>query len=387
MKKIVYLINSLGNSGGMERVLSTKANWFASQKEYDVTVITQQPVKNNTFFELIKSVKVECLNLESPKSKISEIILGNYKKEYKRRLTKKLFELRPDITISMFGREYDFLYKINDGSKKLIEFHFSKNYLHHLINSIPNLSFRALRLGHVEYMQYKQRKAVKKYDGLILLTEKDRKLWNNKSNTYVIPNPVSFTTEDTSTVQKKQIVAIGRLIAQKGFDRLVKAYSQIAHNFPDWKLIIVGEGQDKDYLKKLVNKFNLTDKIIFKAPSKDIKNILLNSSILAMTSRYEGFGLVLTEAMECGVPCVAFDCECGPSEIIQNAEDGFLVEDGNIHEFANKLKLLMENPLLRQNFGMKAKQNVKRFYVNPIMSKWSQLFNEVNSSKTIKSNE
>jgi glycosyltransferase involved in cell wall biosynthesis len=375
MKKIVYLINSLGKSGGMERVLSTKANWLV-ENNYNVTIITELPLEEDYFFEFNKTVNIESLNLHKPGKNIVDLVFNTYNREFEKRLKSRLFKLRPDITISMFGREYEFLHKINDGSKKVLEFHFSKNYLSHLMTYIPNLSFRRLRIWQFKCAQYKQRKIALKYYKVILLTKKDQLLWNNTVNSWVIPNPVSFITEQKSSVTNKQIVAIGRFTAQKGFDLLIKSYSMIAKKMPDWRLIIMGEGQDEEYLKKLIGTYNLTDIVILQPSTKQVKELLLDSSILVFPSRYEGFGLVLTEAMECGVPCIAFDCECGPSEIIQNEVDGYLIPLFDIDIFAKSLLKLMKDENLRKKMGENAKQNVKRFHNERIMSSWVELFNE-----------
>jgi len=377
LKKIVYVIASLGNAGGMERVLCTKANWL-SQNNYDVTIISVLPLEEDYFFEFHKNVKIESLAMHKQGKNIIDFIFRTYNKEFEKRLKNRLFELKPDITISMFGSEYAFLYKIKDGSKKVLEFHYSKNYLSHLMAHIPNLSFRRLRIWKFKYDQYNQRKIALKYDKVILLTEKDQLLWNNKVNSWVIPNPVSFTTEQKSSLTNKQIVAIGRFTAQKGFDLLIKSYSIVAKKMPDWKLIIIGEGQDEAYFKKLIKTHNLENSVTLQPTTKNIKELLLESSILAFPSRYEGFGLVLTEAMECGVPCVAFDCECGPSEIIQQDFDGHLVPLFDIEIFAKSLIKLMEDYNLRKKFGVNAKQNVKRFHNEEIMSKWVKLFESFN---------
>jgi glycosyltransferase involved in cell wall biosynthesis len=376
MKKIVYIIDSLSNPGGMERVLCTKVNWLA-KNNYQVTIITQSSLREDLFFDFDKSIRIESLNLKKNKNIFFNLVLNKQKREFEKKLTQSLFQLRPDITISMFGEEYDFLYKIKDGSKKIIEFHFSKNYLTHLLTHIPNLSFRTLKIGYSKYIQHKQRKSAKKYDKLVLLTKKDKLLWDNNVNVSVIPNPVSFTTEEKSLLENKQLIAIGRFIAQKGFDLLIESFVLIHKKVPDWKLIIIGEGQDENYLNHLINVNNLKDVVALYPPNKQIKEVFLNSSILAFPSRYEGFGLVLTEAMECGVPCVAFDCECGPSEIISSGEDGYLVKPFDIDMFAKSVVNLMEDENLRKRMGAKAKQNVKRFHNELIMSKWVELFNEI----------
>ncbi|WP_218598887.1 glycosyltransferase family 4 protein [Polaribacter sp. NJDZ03] len=374
--KIVYIINSLEDSGGMERVLTSKVNWLASQREFDVTIVSRTDTKNGFFFELNKNVTVENLNLKQSNHKILNLIFNTDRKKFKKELTKKLLELKPDITISMFGDEYQFLHTIKDGSKKIIEFHFSKNYLSHLMANIPNLSFRKLRKLYASYLQYKQQRVVLEYDKFVLLTEKDQLLWNNLVNSSVISNPLSFNSKEKSTGEQKEIIAIGRFIAQKGFDLLIKSFSLITKNNPDWKVTIYGEGQDKGYLLELIKSYNLQDVILLKPPTKKIKEALLNSSILAFPSRYEGFGLVLTEAMECGLPCVAFNCECGPSEIITDEKDGYLIEGFNIENFSKSLEKLMKNKELRLLMGETASQNVKRFHIDEIMTKWTQLFND-----------
>jgi glycosyltransferase involved in cell wall biosynthesis len=375
--KIVYIIDSLENSGGMERVLTSKVNWLASQEEFEVIIISRRTNKSGCFFDLHKNIIIENLNLKSSNNKITNLILKIDSRRFKKELTEKLFELKPDITISMFGDEYEFLHTINDGSKKILEFHFSKNYLSHLMANIPNLSFRKLRKLYASYLQYKQQRVILKYDKFVLLTEKDQVLWQNPSNSMVISNPLSFSSKEKSNGQQKEVIAIGRLIAQKGFDLLIKGFSLITKNNPDWKLTIYGEGQDKNYLLGLINSYNLQKVILIKEPTKKIKEALLNSSILAFSSRYEGFGLVLTEAMECGLPCVAFDCECGPSEIISHKKDGYLIEDFNIDVFAKSLQDLMINDESRLLMGENASQNVKRFHIDKIMIKWSKLFKEI----------
>lgn len=377
MTKIVYIINSLGNSGGMERVLSSKVNWLAAHKDYEVTIVSRETNKEGVFFDLHENIVIESLNLEQSNCKIINLIFKVDLIKFKKELSKKLFELQPDITISMFGDEYKFLYKIRDGSKKILEFHFSKNYLSHLMASIPNLSFRKLRQLYAQYLQYKHQKMIFSYDKFVLLTKKDQLLWKNPKNSLVIANPLSFLSNEVSNGDQKEIIAIGRLIAQKGFDLLIQAFNLLAKNNPDWKLTIYGEGQDKDYLLGLIQSYNLQKVISLNPSTKKIKEALINSSILAFSSRYEGFGLVLTEAMECGLPCVAFDCECGPSEIVSQGKDGYLVKDFRVDLFANQLQILMRDEALRVDMGKNAKENVKRFHIDTIMAKWDRLFKNI----------
>jgi glycosyltransferase involved in cell wall biosynthesis len=377
--RIVYLITSLSNSAGMERVLCTKANYLSDIAGYSITIITKKPVSNGIFYDFSSSINIESLNIEEKSVSRFDKLLRLFTPDplYEKRLIERIHSLKPDITISMFGEEFGFLHKLKDGSSKIAEFHYSRNYLVHLIEGIPNIRMRRVRLFFAIFFQCRQRKIAEKFDKVVLLTEHDRRLWGNKPNLTVIPNPVSFKISKIASLQNKQIIAVGRLIAQKGFDLLIKAFKLISEENPDWNLLIVGEGQDKDYLLELIYANSLTSRITIGQPEKNIQEFLIESSIFALPSRYEGFGLVLTEAMECGVPSVAFNCECGPSEILNHGQDGFLVENGNIEMFAEKLNILMNDNELRHKMGLTAKQNVRRFYVEPVMDAWKSLFSDV----------
>lgn len=361
--KILYCIQSLCNSGGMERVLTTKANYLADHYGYEVH-ISEKCNEGKSFFNL--SDKVICHDLKSRNNKT-----------YRKNLSELLFDIQPNITISMYGSEFMFLYKIKDGSKKIVEFHFTRYYLTYLVNGIKKLKFRFLHKIKANLIQWLENKYASKYDKVILLTNKDLNIWGNKPNMCYIYNPISFHSKIVSNCQNKKIIAVGRYIAQKGFDRLIDAFALIAHNFPDWSLTIYGEGQDKQFLQNKIKSCNLTSQVTLQSPSKNIQEEYLSSSIFAFPSRYEGFGLVLTEAMECGLPCIAFDCDCGPSEIIINHETGYLINQNDINEFAIKLASLMRDLSRRKNMGQAGRNAVSRFYENNIMEQWDRLFKEL----------
>lgn len=358
---IAYCISSLNVPAGMERVLVTKANYLAEQSGYIVHIITMYD--NGSFFSL--SNKIICHNMDVKNAR-----------DHRKKLENILFDIRPDITVSMYGAEHSFLYKIKDGSKKIVEFHFSKNYLIHLVNGIHHLQYRFLHKIKVWLIQKKQSYYASKYDKVVLLTQRDLELWGNKPNMCYIHNPLSFKSNDKSDLKHKRIIAVGRLIAQKGFDLLIEAFSLISPDFPDWEVVIFGDGQDADYLNDKLRKTNLEKQIKIYSSTNNIKEELLNSSLFVFPSRYEGFGLALTEAMECGLPCIAFDCECGPSEIISDNKDGFLVETKNTMALAEKMKKLMQNESLRKEMGNRAQENVVRFYPENIMLQWNNLFKQ-----------
>ncbi len=373
--KIVYCKDSLGNAAGMERVLCTKANYFADILGYEVHIVLIEPVPSNLFFSFSSKIIIHSLNINSPKKKSWQVFFKTaFDREYKKKLAVFLQKIKPDITISMFGEEISFLYQLRDGSKKILEFHFSRNYLSHLIEGLPNSKLKWLKKLQVQLLLHREHYYASKYDHIVLLTEKDKQLWGGDKRFTVIPNPLSFLSNHSAKLESKVIVAMGRYIAQKGFDLLIQAFSLLKDEFKDWKLLIYGEGQDRVFLQQLINKLSLQENIILKKNTSDIEEIMSETSLFVLPSRYEGFGLVLIEAMECGVPCVAFDCECGPSEIIKDNEDGFLVKTGDIKELVYKMKQLMENEELRKSMGKSAKKNVTRYYPDVIMGKWNSFF-------------
>jgi len=367
--KIVYSIANIEKSGGIERVVSTKANYFADVLGYEVHIVT---LTNTTkpFFTFSSNIHIHSLGIEKMSHKPWMIFGSRSRKDYQQKLFQKLEEIQPDVTISVFGLDAEFLYKAKDGSMKVLEFHFTKNYLQHLGKALPNDKFRRLRKYWLLFLKNKEENIAKKYEHIALLTHKDKELWGNKAKFEVIPNPLSFVTEKTAKLENKTIVAMGRLVYPKGFQYLIKSFALLKEKYPDWKVNIYGNGQDKELLQKEINTLSLQENIFLKEPEQNVESILLESSLFVLPSLYDGFGLVLTEAMVCGVPCVAFDCECGPSDIIEDGVDGFLVETGNIQHLADKMELLMQDKNLRSEMGGKAKENVKRFNVPAIMDLW-----------------
>ena len=374
--KIAYSIANIENSGGIERVLSTKANYFADVFEYEVHIIV---LKNPTkpFFFFSPKIQIHALGIEKLTHKPWMIFGSHSRKEYQQKLFRKLEEIRPDITISVFGLDAEFLYKSKDGSVKILEFHFTKNYLRHLGNSLVKDKYRLIRRMWLEFLLKKEEFYAEKYNHIVLLTQKDKRLWGGCDKFEVIPNPLSFATEKMADLENKIIVSMGRLVYPKGFQYLIRAFALLKEEFFDWKVDIYGNGHDRELLQKEINELSLLRHIFLKEPTQEVESVMLESSIFVLPSLYDGFGLVLTEAMACGVPCVSFDCECGPSDIIKDKVDGFLVPPKDTQVLAEKMKLLIADKNLRIKMGHAAAKNVKRFDVSIIMNRWKKYFNEI----------
>ena len=171
----------------------------------------------------------------------------------------------------------------------------------------------------------------------------------------------------------KRVIAAGRYVHQKGFDLLLEAWHRIDKSLSDWHLYIFGNENRKPY-QRIVDKYDMNHHVHLMPATPKIVEEFSKSSIFVLSSRFEGFGLVLVEAMSCGLPCVSFDCPYGPRDIITDEEDGLLVENGNIEALAKAIERLMEDEGLRRSMGEKAINNVSRFNQETIMKQWNQLF-------------
>ena len=158
---------------------------------------------------------------------------------------------------------------------------------------------------------------------------------------------------------------------------MLEIWKKVIEKYPDWSLEIYGKSNKNQELQKMANALNIKNNVTFFDPVKNINDKYLDASIMAMTSRTEGFGMVLIEAMALGLPCIAYDCPCGPRAIIQNNENGFLVENGNIDSFVRKLELLIEDENLRLQMGKNAQGSADKYNLDSIMQQWKMLFEEI----------
>lgn len=379
--KIAYCIPQLYHPGGIERVIVHKANYLAEKLQYDICIITVENKGHTPYYNLYHSIKhidlgIHYCDILSLPIYNRIIARNKLKKEHKRKLKAYLLKNKFDIVISTFQQEASFLYKIKDGSKKIIECHFCKGY-RNIIAQYYHLPFLT-KLAYKYQSWYDEHTLPKHYDKMVVLTEEDLNNWKPYINDAIcISNPLSFIVKQKAALVNKKVIAVGRLDAQKGFDRLLPIWKKVVEKCPEWHLNIFGQGEDEMLLKKIICNLNIKDFVTLNPPSKNIQEQFLDSSINVMTSRFEGFGLVLTEAMECGVPCVSFEFPCGAKDIITNGIDGFCIKNGDDDDFVNKLLLLMQNPDLRKNLGTNAKKNVQRYSDENIMTKWVKLFNDL----------
>ncbi|MBM6720191.1 glycosyltransferase family 4 protein [Bacteroides gallinaceum] len=372
--KIIYCIAGTCHSGGMERVLANKANYLTGHG-YEVVIVTTDQQGLPPFFPLAEQIR--CIDLginyeENNGKSFANKLLHYPLKQYRhqKRLAAILKREKPDITVSMFCNDAGFITRINDGSKKVLEIHFSK---------FKRLQYNRKGLWRLAdlWRSRQDERTVRRFDKFVVLTEEDKGYWGNLPNITVIPNANTFATSQAAALENKKVIAIGRYTYQKGFERLIEAWNILSPGFPGWKLDIIGNGEERDKLQDLIHAYHLDGQVTLVSPTKSIDKVYLDASVLVMSSRYEGLPMVLLEAQAFGLPIVSFACKCGPKDIVANGETGFLVEENDIEGLARQLVKVMKDKNLRKQMGRKAKEASLRYAEDAVMAKWTALFDSL----------
>lgn len=376
--RLLYFIPSLNNSGGTERIITAKVNWLV-ENGYEITILTSEKQSGTPFFYL--NPKINIINLDIDfngdfnKSFIKKVYKHFKKKiKYKKLVKNYLAEHPQDILISLCGKELDFVSKFKNKSKVIAELHFNKNYKINFQKD-NNRGFVYSILGKL--LTRKMINKTKKLDKLIVLTKADKKEWETSNkNVIQIYNGLDVR-KNKNFDQYNKVISVGRLTPQKGYDRLIKAWKEVKKKHSDWHLDIYGEGDLFDSLQELVEVNKLRDVVSLKGVSVNVINEMHHSSFFVMSSVFEGFPMVLLEASSQGLPIISYDCPTGPSEIIENGKNGFLVEEGNIEELAKMINEMINNKELRRKMSIEAHRKYDEFNFEKIMIQWDKLFRQL----------
>jgi glycosyltransferase involved in cell wall biosynthesis len=355
--KILFVIRGLSNSGGMERVSTILINELA-ERGYEMGVVAYQ--RSNIFFELHPSVKAHFLYNKTKDKR------GGVTRDISRRIElKKLYKLeKPDLII-LVGSRYGLINIPHSGD-------------------IPKITWEHFNVAHKSsWLHSLARRLAAKTSTIVTLTKQDAVNYQKKygaKHTLCIPNPISVDNREKSPLTQKNVLAIGRLARQKGFDMLLNVWKKTKNSKKGWKLKIVGMGKEKqinEYIT-LIDKYNIGSSVELLPPTKNIAAIYQNASVFVLSSRWEGLPLVLIEAQAMGLPSVSFDCETGPNEIIIDNQTGFLISCFDEEKMAEKLDLLMENEDMRQAFSKAAIEQSKKFSPSAFFDKWEKLIAKFN---------
>lgn len=296
------------------------------------------------------------------------------KRLHRQRLTELLMKERADIVVSLYPSESSFIPSIQDGSKKVLELHYCKFF---------RLQYgRKGLLGLIDKWRTQQdERIVRRFDKFVVLTQEDKGYWGALPNLEVIPNAALFMANQASACMDKRVIAVGRLDYQKGFDRLIEAWQLIQQSgrFDDWRLDIFGQGEWQEWLQQMIQEKGLTETAHINRPTKEIGKEYAQSALLVMSSHYEGFPMVMIEAMACGLPVVAFDFLCGPKDIIRPGINGLLVKNGDIEGLAQAMMQLIEDEAYRMQLSQQARKVTDTYSEETVMAQWVSLFTALNT--------
>lgn len=361
--KLLYITNGINGSGGLERVLSIKASALAEEWGYEVGIVVLNETHKNLFY--IFSPQIQMLPVEVSGNPIQ------YLKQYKTGVQKVVDDFQPDIiSVCDDGIKGFLLPKFIKTKAKWIYERHASTQLNKAKGWKGNLTVKA--------MQY----LAKRFDRFIVLTPSNIKEWK-KIKAIAIPNPLSFPIQKGNPLDQKKVIAVGSHSYNKGYDLLLKVWQEVHKKYPDWELHIYGKSDPQQTYIRLKEEWKVLQ-CYFHEPVSDIRAKYLDSSIMVLPSRSEGFGMVLIEAMACGLPCISFDCPSGPRDIIEHDVDGILVPAENISAMVKAFERLIGDKRLRKDMGQKAIVNVKRYSSEQILKHWEGLFHDLVNNKHFK---
>lgn len=374
MKKITFLMLHL-NYGGIEKQVTTLANELS--KEYEVEIISLYDIlSGESFYQLDDKVKVKYIfNFGPNKDKIKDAL-----KKFKLiTLIKQLCKALKILYTKYFGLG-KIIKNLNTDILISSRIEFSKQIKR---NDIITISQEHSFIDNEKYIK-KVRKSFKHIKYLIVMTKGAKEKYDEwlknekiKPEVIVIPNIIKENKSGKiSKLNNRQIISVGRLEDVKDFYTLILVFSVIVKKYPNYILKIIGEGSMREKLEEQIKKCNLQKKVILtgRRTENEINNELIKSDVFVLTSKSESFSLVLCEAMNFGVPCIAFDVDVGPREIIQDGKNGFLIENRNVDLMIERLDELLYNISLRRFLGSNSYNVAKNYYSENIINKWKNIF-------------
>ena len=379
---LLYCTNTLWGNGGIEHVTIVKANALAAIDGNEVLIA----VTDNRFPPIIPldpRIQIVDLNLEyfindHLRSRFSNLFcLWKQHRLHKKKMTSVISRFKPDVIISTdsFGKYFLPSLRINRGQVFIREYHMYSKFHRSSSNGILETTLGWISEIISSIMD-------RKYDRVVVLTHEDKdRNWPTRDNVIVLPNPISHSYSFVSALEEKRVAAAGRLCPQKNFGSLIDSWKLVNQTHPDWILEIWGDGPDRSLLKQRIDDLHLDNTVLLKGYDSSFVLSLASSSIFVLSSRYEGLPLVMIEAMSCGVPVVSSACPCGPKDLINDGENGFLVPVNDKDALADRLCRLMDDQDLRKHMGAMALEKSKHYRLEQIINQWMSLFEHLLSEK------
>lgn len=377
--RIVYCTDTICYPGGIQRATIAKANALATMAGNRVWIVVTDNKRPEPVLPISDKVSLVDLRIDyytddwRSKWYVLKGILIKRKKN-RRELGRFLNQINPDIVISTGTSEKYFLphLKVASSPSYIREIHFSKDY--RVRNARGWLEKILARIG--DFADY--RINIWCYDRIVLLTEEDKRLhWSSDNRISVIPNPAIICPVSPSSLLNKTAIAVGRLVNQKNFESLIRAWVFVHQQHNDWSLEIWGNGELREALQEQINQNRLEKTVFLKGYTDDLSSEYSRASFLVCSSLFEGLPLMMIEAMSCGLPIISYACPCGPKDLIRENENGFLVQPGDEMMLAKQICLLIEDENLRHRMGGLALEYAKEYSIEKITQMWMTLFDSL----------
>ena len=353
---IIYVIEDYSENGGVERIVSDKANTLSTQYQHNVTVITVYRDNRKEQYRLNDEINLIYLDVPFAR-RTNNYLLRLISRLYTIfiaiiRLNKVIKRLNPDIIFFTTTLGAILLPFCHTKARKIYESHLARNF-----NPFNKLFFLTeLRAERI-----------------VCLTSGDAKEYKYAKRVDVIPNYINDIKSHVEDYSVKKAIAVGRLEYQKGFDILIDCWKEIAKQYPDWKLDIYGEGACREELQHQIDSLELGNKVKLCGRNNNIIDVYPLYSLHLMTSRYEGLPMTLIEAQACGLPSVVFDYQYGASDIVSNGHNGLIIEQANSKQLIEAAMKMMSSEKLRKQYGTNALEIGKRYSKENIFNKWIEL--------------
>lgn len=353
---ILYLVEDFSENGGVERIVSQKANILSTEYGHDVSIMSVYRDERPVLYPIDKSVRMVRLDVPFADkqhgrlltliSRIKTLLMAA------KRMNRAVKEIQPDIIFFTTTLGALLLPLCHTKAKRIFESHLARRFTPY--NSL---------------LRFMERKA----DMVVCLTEGDAREYSHAKNVIVIPNFIHRPGKYASDYNQKRAIAVGRLERQKGFDTLVNMWSSIHAEHPDWQLDIYGEGSEHEALQNQIDTLRLGDSITLKGRSNDILNVYPQYSLHLMPSRYEGQPITLIEAQAAGLPSVAFNFKYGATDVLKDGVNGIIVDEGDTDNFIQSVCYMMDSASMRKEYGESARIMAHAYFKENIIGKWTNI--------------
>lgn len=363
--KLLYFTLNIHALGGYSRIVIDKINWLADHG-YEVTIcdilrtdiVPAYPLDNR-----VRTIRGDIVGTSGNLwHKFKEMFLA-----YKR-MKNVIQEVSPDVIINAHSPRVTWMLLFVTNIPKIVEIHLSRI-------AIEGYGDKSAVSKNISYVYKFIRKWIySKYDKFVVLTHEDEKAWGMK-NCITIPNFTNMSTKETmpSSLMSNKIITTARLVVQKRLDLMIEVWGLLSKRYPDWSVDVYGDGPERSKLHALIDQKGIGQSFHLLGSTMDVKEKLQQSSIFCFTSEYEGFGIVIIEAMQMGLPVVSFEYS-GIHDIIKNGENGIIIPFGDVDAFAEALASLMDSKEKMFAIRNNALRSVLKFEKTSVMNSWDQLF-------------